>query len=306
MTSPATPAPLYSSAQFLLELAGYKTSTVRSIEGGKISTEILTYQSNLSPAKGGYLRQNGKLKYEPIKVTSSLAASTGLWTWMQSFVNGEGVRHNGAMVAACFDYKERARRTFKEALIEEVAITAFDGNSKNPANVTITIQAETLVYEQPSGNAVIKADEDPAVLEQHVSSHNFLFTYMPVSTNPLPRVTKVDGFSVKCKTIDYHHAGRLDPIKLAGKIEMPNIAFYLPEPDAEPFYKMMRDAAGGNRPDPAEASLEFFNSAKESKGTFKFHGCRVFSAAPDKLDASNEDVRQVKVEMAIEGLSMSR
>jgi hypothetical protein len=75
--------------EFLLELDGGKVTTVRSIEGGKISTEVITYQNNRKPAEGNYLKQNGKLKYEPIKVVAPLAASKDMWKWMAQFIKGE-------------------------------------------------------------------------------------------------------------------------------------------------------------------------------------------------------------------------
>ena len=135
---------------------------------------------------------------------------------------------------------------------------------------------------------------------QHVKSCNFNFDFKGAPDSM--RVTKIDGFSVKAKTIDYHHAGRLDPLQIPGKLEFPNITFYVPEPDAGIFIDIARNLAAGRRPAPTQASIEFYDSAKQVKGVIEFEGCRVFSAAHDKLDAANEDVRSVKVEMAVESV----
>lgn len=299
--SPTVSKPLYSSAQFLLELDGGKVTTVRSIEGGKISTEVITYQNNRKPAEGNYLKQNGKLKYEAIKVVAPLAASKDMWKWMAQFIKGEGERRNGALVAADHEYKEKARRTFSEALIEEIAFPKFDASDKNPANVTVTIQPETLVYEPPKDGAVL-SHEDPAMqVGKHVKCCNFNFQFDGAGEF---RVTKIDGFSVKAKTIDYHHGGRLEPIKMPGKLEFPNIAFYVPEPDAAYFIKLADDLRNGIRHKPVNALLEFFDSKKETMGEIRFGFCRVFSVTHDKLDAANEDVRSVKVEMAVENVML--
>ncbi|MBK7195706.1 MAG: phage tail protein [Myxococcales bacterium] len=303
MPSPTVSTPLYSSAQFLLELDGGKVTTVRSIEGGKISTEIITYQNNRKPSEGNYLKQNGKLKYEAIKVVAPMAASQDMWSWMETFIKGTCQRRNGALVAADHEYKEKARRTFSDAIIEEIAFPKFDASDKNPANVTVTIQPEILVYEAPKDGAVISPEDPGMQRAQHVKCCNFKFHFEGAPGEY--RVTKVDGFSVKAKTIDYHHAGRLEPLKIPGKLEFPNITFYVPEPDAAYFIKVAGDLRKGIRPEPTNAWITYFDSAKQDKGEIKFHGCRIFSATQDKLDAANEDVRSVKVEMAVESVEVS-
>ncbi len=301
--SPTVSTSPYSSAQFLLELDGGAATTVRSIEGGKISTEIITYQNNRKPDEGNYLKQNGKLKYEAIKVVSPLAASKDLWAWMNTFIGGSCQRRNGALVAADHEYKEKARRTFSEALIEEIAFPKFDANDKNPANITVTIQPETLIYQPPANGAVIDSQNPALVTSKHVKCCNFTF-HFPGAPDGF-RVTKVDGFSVKAKTIDYHHAGRLEPIKVPGKLEFPTIAFYVLEPDAAFFINLVGALRDGKRPEPVEAWIEFRNSKMDEQGEIRFKYCRVFSASHDKLDASNEDARVVKVEMAVEGVTVT-
>jgi phage tail-like protein len=295
---------LFSSSNFILELDGAPTSIVRSIEGAVIKTEMLTYHANAQ--KGAIWRQNGKLKYEPIKVVSGLSAGLPLYNWMNSFCTGDCTRKTGAIVAADFNYMEKARRTFKEAIIESIDFPKFDANDKNPANVTITIQPETLVYEPPADGAKIGGSDNAVIKQQHVSACNFEFIYDNFSKDPIKRVTKVDGFSLKSKTIEYHHGGRLDPLKIAGKIEQPNVTFYMPEIDAAFFIKLMADAVKGIRPPQSEAALRFFDNQKAVQGEIHFKGCHVFNVQPDKLDATNEDVRQVKIEMAIESLTFTR
>jgi len=293
---------LHSSAAFALELEGVQTATVRSVEGGTIKTEIISYHPNGK----GVFRQNGKLKYEPIKVQANLACGPDLWAWMDSFVRGTCTRKHGAIIAADFDYKEKARRTFKEALIEELAFPSFNSNDKNPANVTLTIQPETLVYEKPGGSgSVVRGDGSIGKL-QHAKTCNFNFIFDLAGQEPIKRVTKIDQFSIKSKSIDYHHAGRLDPIKIPGKLEYPNITFYLPEADAGYFLDLQRKVVGGDRPPAANAVIEYLDSEKKKVGEIKFEGCHVFSAAPDKLDAGTEEMRQVKVEMSIEGMTLTR
>lgn len=294
---------LFSSANFILELDGTPTSIVRSVEGGVIKTEMLTYHANAQ--KGAIWRQNGKLKYEPLKVVAGLSAGLPLYNWMNSFCKGDCLRKTGAVVVADFNYVEQGRRDF-EGIISSLDFGAFNATDKNPANVTITIDCEALGYAPPAKGAKIGGSDDAVAKQQHVAACNFEFIYDNYSAQPIKRVTKVDAFSLKGKTIEYHHGGRLDPIKIAGKIEQPNITFYMPEIDAAFFIKLMDEAKKGNRPPQSDAALRFFNNQKSVQGEVKFMGCHVFNVQPDKLDANNEDVRQVKVEMAIESMSFTR
>ncbi|MBK9031961.1 MAG: phage tail protein [Myxococcales bacterium] len=301
--NPSQSPDVYSSAHFNLELEGVPTSTVRSIEGGTIKTEVITYHAN--EHKGAIWRQNGKVKYEPIKVVAGLAAGDALYKWMNSFCTGDCERKHGALVAGDYNYNEKARRSFCDAVIECLDFPKFDSNDKNAANVTITIQAETLAYEQPGPGSVMQHDAAQAQ-QQHIAACNFDFSFDGAPESAVKRVTKVEGFSLKSKTIEYHHAGRLEPIKLGGKIEQPNISFSLPEVDAEYFMTLMKKAATGERPPMTNADVTYFDNSKTPKGKIHFVGCHVFNVQPDKSDAANEDVRLVKVEMAIESLTFTK
>ena len=50
------------------------------------------------------------------------------------------------------------------------------------------------------------------------------------------------------------------------------------------------------------ATLAFHNNSLVERGSFTFTNCTIFSVTHDKNDSSSEDIRMVKVEMAIEGL----
>src|SRR5262245_48413625 len=107
---PPTTQRAYGAAHFALELDGKEpVGLFRSIEGGGVKAEVMTYQYG-----GGYerWRQVGKPKFEDIRVQVGMAMSEPFYKWIADFFCGIPNRKTGAIVAADFYYKERARRNF--------------------------------------------------------------------------------------------------------------------------------------------------------------------------------------------------
>ena len=118
MTNDSGQSRAYSAAHFMFELDGVdKLGMFRSIEGGGLKAEVMTYQNG-----GTYdrWRQLGKPKFEDIKLQVGMAMSEPFFKWIAEFFSGKPSRKNGAIIAADFDYKERARREFTEAMITEL------------------------------------------------------------------------------------------------------------------------------------------------------------------------------------------
>jgi hypothetical protein len=305
MADKTTKAQLYSSANFLLELGDAKArantaAVLRSIDGGFAKTEVISYANH---ADGVTHKLNGKVKYEPIKLVAGLAAGAELWEWMQTFLDGTCHRQNGALVAACHDYYERARRSFSDAIIESIEFPKVDANDKNPANLTITIHPEEVKQEQANTSNKINANAPGLTRQPQLASCNFTFVVDGLIDDNV-RVAKVDGFAVKTKIIEYHHGQRVNPIKLSGKIEMPTLVFYVPEVDAKPAYDLQKKYQSGEPAPLTHAQLTYLNNAREPKGTVEFFGCRVTNVQPDKNDTSAEDARLVKIEMTVERIEV--
>jgi len=292
---------VYSSAFFQLELDGTPVGTIRSVDGGGIKADVLTYQHG---AGGDTWRQLGRTKYEEFKITTGLLAGKALWAWINSTIGGNPTRRTGAIVAADYDYNEKARREFSEALIADVSFPKFDATDKNPANVVVTVSPEKMTYAKAKAGALARSDAY-ADKQKAVSCCNFTFTVNGFE-NACKRVNKVDGFSVKCKIIEHQVSTRLENVKVPGKIELPNITFYLPEVDAQAFLDHhTKTTMDGQRGAPIPgAVLKFHNNAKADHGTITFNDCTIFSVTHDKADSSSEDIRMVKVEMAIEGIKV--
>ncbi|MEO8555009.1 MAG: phage tail protein, partial [Kofleriaceae bacterium] len=136
---PATSDPnrSYAAAHFALELDGKDTvGLFRSIEGGGVRADVMTYQNG---ANYDRWRQLGKPKFEDIKLQVGMAMSQPFYDWIAKFFDGKADRKTGAIVAADFYYKERARRDFTEAMIKELTFPKLDATDKNPAYMTVAL-----------------------------------------------------------------------------------------------------------------------------------------------------------------------
>src|SRR3569623_1777637 len=207
-TTGNAPPRAYAAAHFALELDGKNTvvGLLKSIEGGSIKADSMTYQ------QGGFLqrwKQVGKPKFEDIKIQTGMAVSAPFLNWVRGFFAGDGVRKTGAIVAADFYYKERARRTFDGALIKEVTIPKLDGQDKSAAYLGVTMAGESLEFTAGSGN-VISLQGKGFDEQKSWSSCNFLLDLNGFQQQ-CKRTTKIDSFPIKQNIVEYHSGGFQPP-----------------------------------------------------------------------------------------------
>jgi phage tail-like protein len=296
----------YSAAHFGLELGSGTAKDVgllRSIEGGGVSAEVLSYQYG---DNYDIWRQMGKPKYEDIKLQVGMSMSSDFYKWIYEFVSGKGTRKDGAIVAADFKYKERARREFSSAMITELAFPKLDGSDKNPAYMNVTMAPEKIEF-KPGTNSDLRYTWDEKKQKMWTAC-NFSFV-IDGYQQLLTRVTKVDGFSIKQKPIEYHVSEQRYPMKTAGRIEWPGITFYLPEADAKPLLDDFTARAGTadklTKFGGLNGAIQTYDNAKTALIRIEFKGAQFKSATPDKSDASSEEMKLVKFELAIESMMFS-
>ncbi len=299
--------PLFSSAHFILELDGLdkggdQLPTLRTVEGGGAKADVVSYQMG---ENGDIWRQLGKSKYEDIKLSLGLADATGFWAWIEEFLKGIHTRKNGAIVVADYNYCEKARREFHQAMIVSLGFPKWDANAKDQANITVTLAPEKVSFVAANGKKFAAPGKGEAA-QKRIAACNFRFSIDGFEAQCL-RTSKVDAFEVKVKTVEHHlgwgHDGaRLEPLKIPGKIEYPNLVFYIPEMDAEPFRSLHNKHMDGKERDLGRtAKLSFYDNHKVDQGEFQFDGVHIFNVQSEKSDANSEDVKLVKVECAIEG-----
>lgn len=301
MPATSNPSRAYSAAHFVLELDGNNVmGVIRSVDGGGVKSEIMTYQMGNNH---DLWRQIGKPKYEDLKIEFGMSMSKDFYTWIQAFFRGEVVRKNGAILAGDFHYKERARREFQEALISEITFPKLDGSDKNACYMTATIAPETLRFAKGTGKDLQTVIGK--MTQKLWTSANFELRIDGLES-ACRRVTKIDSFTIK-QQVHEDHAGNLrDAIRVPGILEFPNLTFYVPESDAQPFiehytkYGIKGELQAAAR---HTGSIVCRDHAANELCTVSLQGVDIANIAPEKHDSSSEDIKQVKVELAVESMS---
>lgn len=295
----ATEKRSYAAAHFGLELDGKdNVGLFRSIEGGGVRADVMTYQGGGSYAK---VRQLGKPKFEDIKVQVGMSMSQAFYAWIEAFFEGDAVRKTGAIVAADFYYNERARREFTGAMIKELTFPKLDAADKNAAYMTIGIAVETIEFKP--GNATKLPQPTGFDSQKLWTACNFSLTLDNMG-DACRRVSKIDSFTVKQTIIEYHHGGERYPIKAPSQIDFPNIAFYVPEADAGPFFDHVKKrVVNGEVPGKLAGHIQTYDSERRPLFTLQYTGADIISVTPDRSDSSSEEIKQVKVELYTEGMT---
>ena len=302
---------VYAAAHFALELDGkQEVSLFRSIEGGGVKADVMTYQFGDHKGKEAFLKTHslGKPKFEDIKLQVGMSMSIPFYFWMKAFFAGDPMRKNGAIIAADFYYKERARRTFTDAMISELTFPKLDGSDKNACYMNITMSVESITFEKGTGHALPaqaqKFDRD----QKHWTANNFELTIAGLE-DACKRVTKVDAITIKQKVMEHHVGGQKAAIKVPSPVEFPNITFYVPEADAQPFMEhMMRRVGYGKEMGNGQVrdetglhgTLQTYDNEMFPLFSLTFEGCDILSVTPDKADAGSDEIKLVKIEMYTE------
>ena len=298
MTTPTIPNDKrsYSAAYFALELdRNMQEGVIKSVEGGALKADVITHQMGSHP---DLWRQVGRPKYDDIKLQVGMSISEAFYTWIQSFFGGVADRRSGGIIAADFDGIERARRDFYDAMICELQFPKLDAADKNPAYISVTIAAaRTRFAAAAAGKPLPPAKLQP---EKLWTACNF---ELVLEGFDCAKVTKIDQFGIKMKVIEYQYGSGRDPIKVPGRIEFPNLVFYLPETDAGQFYQRVKDRVIDGVPAPdarATGSITMHDNGNQELCTISLFGCDISGVTPDKLDASSDEIKLVKVELIVE------
>jgi hypothetical protein len=297
---------VYAAAHFALELEGVdpELGLFRSIEGGGLKCDVMTYQNG-----GTYdrWRQLAKPKFDNIKVQLGMGMSEPFYKWIEEFFTGKGTRKDGAVVAADFYYKARARREFTDALIAELTFPALSGADKNSAYMTVSLAVEDIVFKKGDGNE-LKLNKGVGT-QKDWKANNFTFNIDGFEKS-CTRVTKVESFTVKQNILEYASGGRRTVSKAPSAMDFPPISFSVPEIDAQPLLDhFMKRGVAGEVPGRLKGQIEMFDNrgtaGNQSSFLVQFFGADITNAQPDKCDSGTEEIKQIKFDLYVESMKFT-
>jgi phage tail-like protein len=297
----------YVAAHFALDLDGDgNMGFLRSVDGGGLTTDIQTYQ------QGGVVdlwRQVSRPKLGDISLQCGMGLATAFYDWIKAFFKRDIVRKSGAIIVADFNFKERTRRVFTDALISEVQFPALDGSSKEAALMTIKLVPEGMEFKTtPEGKgAKLEAPQSPTQPNKVWHAANFRFT-IDGFEQQLKRVMKIEQFSIKQQILEYPVGHRRLPIRVPGRMEWPNLSIHLPQVDAQILIDQVKhrlvDYAkpkGGGM----TGAIELLSPDKQTLCTISLTGVDIVSAEPQKIDASADSLATVKMQIQVEKMEVT-
>ncbi len=289
----------YGAAHFAFEL-GNKNDNVgffHSIEGGGIKAEVKTHHTGNEHRDWS---QIGAPKYEDIKIQVGMSMGEAFYVWIEEFFRGKTVRHDGAILAGDFHYRERARREMQAMLISEVTMPALDASNKNACHMGVTIVPERVVF-TPGSKEEIKAANTRDKQKLWTSS-NFLVRIDQFEA-ACRRVMKVDAFTIKTDILEHRVGNLRDAIRVPGRLELPTLSIHVPESDAEPFIKhfVAHTQDGKMQPSPRlTGEIEFRDHGGKGLCSVDMLGLDIVSVTPSKSEAKSDDVKSAKIEFSLE------
>jgi phage tail-like protein len=310
----ANPKGVYVAAHFGLELDGkQEVSLFRSVEGGGVKADVMTYQYGANDDKKDFTRWRmlGKPRFEDLKLQVGMSMSKPFFEWIEKFFKAQPERKNGAILAADFYYIERARRVFKQALIKELTFPKLDATDKNPVYMSIALAVEDIEFLKGNGEKLLQQAKGFDTEQKHWTANNFFFQ-LDDYKEACRRVVKVDSFTVKQTIIEHHTGGFKGTLKMPSSIEFPNLVFYVPETDAQPFIDHMQKRVGfGTGVGKGEVrdtktmhgQLDAYDNELKTIFHLEFFGADIVSVTPDKSDATSEELKLVKVELYTESMT---
>ena len=120
------------------------------------------------------------------------------------------------------------------------------------------------------------------------------------------KVNKIEALTVKQKVTDNAIGEQRDYQKEPTSVEIPNLTITLAESHADEFYRWHEDfVIKGNNGEDREkgGTLEYLTpNLQEVLFTLHFYHLGVFKVSPDKVEASAEPIRRLKVDMYCEDI----
>jgi hypothetical protein len=290
----------YAGGHTLVSLQGdARQSQVQSFEGGGAFSDVVHEPVGPSHVVKKHI---AGVKYEDIALEVGPQAPAIL-QWIKDSLTHNYSRKDGSIVSADFNYKARAELEFFHALISEVQFPAVDGASREPVFITTKLSPESTRRKPGSGMS-----QPPSFGKstKNAMGSNFRFTLSGLE-QATTRVNKVEAIVVKQKVVEDNVGEVRDYQREPQSLEVGNVAFTVPEVDAEPFYQWLQTfVIQGQNSDADEktATLEYLSpDLKAALFTVNLTGCGIFRLSPEKAEAGGENIRRVRVEMYCEEVS---
>jgi len=293
----------FGVSKYGIELQHTIAGFVKEVSGGDAVADVVAEKLGSDHLTKKHL---GPVKYEEINFKCGTGMSSQLYEWIKTGFNQTSHsrgREDGAILFADMDNSEVSRLTWTHGLISEFGMPALDASSKDSAMMTVKFHPETTRKTWGGGGKLV-FPADAAKQKKWLPS-NFRVRIDGCEIG-CAKVNKIEALTIKQKVTENAIGEQRDYQKEPTSVEIPNLVLTLAESHADEFYRWHEDfVIKGNNGEEHEkgGTLEYLTpNLQEVLFTLHFYHLGVFKVAPDKVEASAEPIRRLKVEMYCEDI----
>lgn len=294
----------YMTGNFALDLDGMRAGWLFSYEGGMAEGDVVPEKVGTDVLQHKHI---SAIKYGDISLSCGPAMSKKFYEWIQKSFQKDYQRKNGALVSADYDYNEKSRLNFYEALVTEVGFPALDAASKDMAKLSIKMSPEYTRLEIKGGGKITSgpmAQHDPIRQKRWLTRN---FSVKVDGAGDCTRVTKVDAISIKQKVAEVPVGELRELYREPTNVEYPNVVLYVPESHAAGWLKWYDSFVIKGKCDPSDEKTGSITYLHEDMTTqvceIELRHLGIFKLTPDKAEAGAEKIRQIKIEMYCEEMA---
>ena len=293
----------FGISKYGIELQHTFAGFVKEATGGDATADVVVEKLGSDHLTKKHL---GPLKYEEVSFKCGTGMSKELYKWIDTGFNQTSHsrgREDGALIFADYDNMEVSRLTWTFGLITELGMPALDASSKDSAMMSIKFAPET-TRKTWGGGGKLTVPADASKQKKWLPS-NFRLRIDGCEAG-CAKVNKIEALTIKQKVTENAIGEQRDYQKEPTSVEIPNLVITLAESHADEFYRWHEDFVikGNNGEDHEKGgTLEYLTpNLQEVLFTLHFFHLGVFKVSPDKMEATGEPIRRLKVEMYCEDI----
>jgi len=296
----------FGISKYGIELQHTMSGFVKNVDGGNATADVIEEKIGSDCLTKKHL---GTLKYEDVSFQCGSGMSAQLYEWIKTGFNQTSHargREDGAILFADYDNQEVSRLTWTFGLLSEFSMPALDAASKDSAMMTVKFSPET-TRKTWGGGGKLSFPIDASKQKKWLPS-NFRLRIDGCEIG-CSKVNKIDQLTIKQKITENSIGEQRDYQKEPTSVQVPNLVITLAESHAQEFYAWHEDFVikGNNGEDKEKGgTLEYLTpNLSEVLFTLHFYHLGVFKVTPDKVEASGEPIRRLKVEMYCEQIDFN-
>lgn len=273
-------------AQHVLTLAGEAPTALTSASGGFAEADVIVQALGTSPFPRKHI---GTPRYDDIAVAFSPAQCSPLFDSIEGFLSFNYQRKDGEILVADGRGKVQRRIRFIDGLLTSVTLPAT-GAIGADASIGVVMAVEWSRFDFPGGRVSLPAVQAPS----GPLGTSLALAGLPavdVRTEPITIATAVSDDPGD--TRDY--------LTEPGSLEVPNLVFFVPDADRDPFLAWYDDfiIRGNNGPDNEKTgSLVYLSPNRQQLVTLELRGVGI--AGLRSGDDGTWEVKLYAEEMEIE------